>query len=83
MYRFKNEQAARHLLDGIDNVYDRIISLRAIKDEDEIELIKKAINITRLSLEAVMKKLPSASFSKNPYPIAQRYLIELTMKRKK
>ena len=43
----------------IDNVYDRIISLRAIKDEDEIELIKKAINITRLSLEAVMKKLPS------------------------
>lgn len=24
LYRFKNEQAARHLLDSIDNVYDRL-----------------------------------------------------------
>lgn len=43
----------------VENVYDRIISLRAKKDEDEIREIKEAINITRLALEAVMKKLPS------------------------
>lgn len=24
IYRLKNEQAARHLLDGVDNVYDRL-----------------------------------------------------------
>ncbi len=26
LYRLKNEQAAKHLLDGIDNVYDRLES---------------------------------------------------------
>ncbi len=41
----------------IKDVYNSILSLRAIKDEYEISLIKNSINITRLALESVMKNL--------------------------
>ena len=42
-----------------ENVYEKIISLRAIKDEEEIASIRKSIEVTRDALKAVMKKLPS------------------------
>ncbi|MGI6608012.1 MAG: aminopeptidase P family protein [Erysipelotrichaceae bacterium] len=37
------------------NIYDKICSMRMIKDENEIELIKKAIDVTQEGIETMMK----------------------------
>ena len=41
----------------IRNIYPDIISLRAIKDEEEISALKHSIHITRMALDEVMKTL--------------------------
>ncbi|NLZ75900.1 MAG: M24 family metallopeptidase [Erysipelotrichia bacterium] len=37
------------------NIYDKICSMRAIKDNHEIELIKKAIDVTQEGIETMMR----------------------------
>lgn len=37
------------------NIYDKICSMRVIKDEHEIELIKKAIDVTQEGIETMMR----------------------------
>ncbi len=39
------------------NIHDEILSLRAVKDEDEIKALRYSIEITKKSLEAVMSNI--------------------------
>ena len=59
------------------DVYGSIISLRAVKDEDEIKEIRNAINVTRLSLEAVMRKLPSLKNEKEVQALFEERILSL------
>ena len=43
----------------IENIYGKIAELRMIKSSEEIEEMKKAIHITNLGLEAIMKSIAS------------------------
>lgn len=43
----------------IKDISSLILSLRAVKDEDEINALRHSIHITKLALDSVMKKLPS------------------------
>ncbi|QIB26358.1 aminopeptidase P family protein [Caloranaerobacter azorensis] len=54
---FANEIRERYPYINIKNIYKDICNLRTIKQEEEIERIKKAINITKEGLENVMKNL--------------------------
>lgn len=41
----------------INNAYNLIVSLRMIKTDEEVELIKESINVTKLALENIMKNI--------------------------
>ncbi len=41
------------------DIYKNILSLRAIKDDDEIKAIRHSIKVTQLALNKVMKELPN------------------------
>ena len=53
--RFASAVTERYPYLKISNIYHEIASLRLIKSEEEIELIKKAIDITDKGIKALMK----------------------------
>ena len=48
----------------IKDIYQEIINLRAVKDQDEIDALKHSIHITNLALNDVMKNLTSMNNEK-------------------
>lgn len=56
-YQFEKDITKVHPYLNINNIHQEIAALRMIKSADEVEAIKKAIDITKLGLETIMKEL--------------------------
>lgn len=72
---FANEISAKLPNLKIEDVHDKIMKLRIIKSEAEIELIRDAIHTTDVALRNVLSKLKEASYEYN-----LRNIFEFTVK---
>ena len=66
---FKNNSKTKDLINSnnIENIYDKIIDLRRIKDDYEIKNIKEAINITNIGLNKIKELKDNASYEYELY----------------
>ncbi len=61
----------------IEDVYPFLLSLRAIKEKEEIQKIQNAIHLTKLALDEVMKKLPKLEKEKEVQALFEERILAL------
>lgn len=61
---------------NVHDVYNHIISLRAIKDDDEIQIIRKAIDLTNEGLRSVLKELKTMNNERQVQGLFEHVIFE-------